>query len=120
MDFIPNPFAPLPPPAIFSNAVLIDLDGEAIVPVATATATAAATPPLILREDLFDVEFITQQYEVGLYLAIYTELESTPKQTGLDCHDDNAFHKDLRENYNKEELTFIPKKSSKLKEEVTG
>lgn len=61
MDFIPNPFAPLPPPAIFSNAVLIDLDGEAIVPVATATATAAATPPLILREDLFDVEFITQQ-----------------------------------------------------------
>jgi len=65
MDFIPNPFSPLPPPAIFSNAVINDLDGEAIVPVVVASSSgsppSSSTPPLILREDLFDVVFITQQ-----------------------------------------------------------
>jgi hypothetical protein len=52
------------------------------------------------------VRFITQQYEVGLYLAVYEGDNPIPQQTGLDCDDEGAFHRDLRKNYNKKELTL--------------
>lgn len=53
------------------------------------------------------IQFITQQYEVGLYLAIYTEGNSIPEQTGLDCNNEADFHKELKENYNKRRLELI-------------
>lgn len=59
----PNPFAPLPPPAIFSRAYC-DNDvafyaSEINVPV---ISLIPSTPPLVIREDLYyEVKEITQQ-----------------------------------------------------------
>ena len=55
------------------------------------------------------LSFTTQQYEVGLYLAIYTKGEAIPQQTGLNI-DEIKFHKKLR----KDNPKFIKDESDPL------
>ncbi len=66
------------------------------------------------KKDSKKVLFVTQQYQVGLYLAIYTEGQSIPEQTGIDTDNEPEFHRDLRQNYNKRQLIINTEKSSPL------
>lgn len=50
---------PLPPPAILANAYQQVYEQEHIV--IDLTPPTPSTPPLILREDLFDVQVISQE-----------------------------------------------------------
>jgi hypothetical protein len=60
-------------------------------------------------------KFITQQYEVGLYIAIYHGGDPIPSQTTSDVPE-KEFHKKLREGYNKRAAAFLPEESSSLED----
>jgi hypothetical protein len=57
-----------------------------------------------------DVRFITQQYECGLYVAIYHQGQPIPDQTGSTL-DEAAFHKKLRKHIAKVKDTFLKDES---------
>ncbi len=57
-------------------------------------------------------KFITQQYEVGLYVAIYKN-SLIDNQFGID-DTEAEFHKSLRENMEKENIEMLAEESSIL------
>jgi beta-glucosidase-like glycosyl hydrolase len=59
------------------------------------------------------LRFMTQQYVTGLYVAIYTEGEPTPQQTGSDMKEVD-FHRDLRKKIKKEGDVFLKEQSDPL------
>jgi len=58
-------------------------------------------------------QFITQQYECGLYVAIYTDGERIPDQFGSRMTEEK-FHKELRASINTRKATFVEKESTVL------
>lgn len=58
------------------------------------------------------VTIITQQYEVGLYVAVYEEGNQIPVHQGGSLKKEVTYHKEIRKK-NKEE--FLPKESTEIK-----
>jgi len=59
------------------------------------------------------LRFVTEQYITGLYVAIYTEGEPIPQQTGSDMKEVD-FHRDLRKNIKKEGDVFLKEHSDPI------
>lgn len=58
-------------------------------------------------------QFITKQYECGLYVAVYTDGERIPDQFATSVTEEK-FHKDLRAHINTRKATFIKKESTSI------
>lgn len=59
------------------------------------------------------ISFVTQQYTLGLYVAIYTEGDPIPQQTGSEAKELD-FHRNLRKTIKESGDTFIKEESDPL------